>query len=92
MAKLFFKYGQMNCGKTLEIIKTIYNYQEKNKETLLIKPKIDTKGGDHIVSRNNASIKVDHLVSKDDNIYDIVQNYQKQIPIYIAFLLMKPSY
>ena len=28
MAKLYFKYGPMKCGKTTDIIKTYYNYKE----------------------------------------------------------------
>lgn len=30
MAKLYFKYGAMKSGKTTDIIKTYYNYQENN--------------------------------------------------------------
>ena len=29
MAKLYFKFGAMKCGKTTDIIKTYYNYKEK---------------------------------------------------------------
>ena len=30
MAKLYFKFGAMKCGKTTDIIKTYYNYKEKD--------------------------------------------------------------
>ena len=36
MAKLYFKYGPMKCGKTTDIIKTYYNYKEKNMNVLII--------------------------------------------------------
>ncbi len=28
MAQLFFKYGAMNSGKTIEILKVAHNYEE----------------------------------------------------------------
>ena len=29
MAKLYFKYGAMNSGKTIEVLRTCYNYNER---------------------------------------------------------------
>lgn len=43
MAKLYFKYGPMKCGKTTDIIKTYYNYKEKNMNVLIMKPGDDKK-------------------------------------------------
>ena len=34
MAKLYFKFGAMKCGKTTDIIKTYYNYTEKGMNVL----------------------------------------------------------
>ena len=42
MAKLYFRYGAMGCGKTRDIIKVWYNYQEKGKNAIIIKPGEDT--------------------------------------------------
>ena len=72
MAKLYFRYGAMGCGKTRDIIKVWYNYREKNKEAIIIKPGVDTKGNDKIVSRDNSELKTDYLIGKSDNIYDII--------------------
>lgn len=33
MAKLYFRYGSMNCGKSTAIIQVAYNYEEKRKNT-----------------------------------------------------------
>ena len=35
MAKLYFKFGAMKCGKTTDIIKTYYNYKEKDLNVLI---------------------------------------------------------
>ena len=51
MAKLHFKYATMNSGKTIDLIRTAYNYEENNAKVLILKPKIDTKGDNKISSR-----------------------------------------
>ena len=43
MAQLFFKYGAMNSGKSIEIIKVAHNYEEQNKHVLLFTPAIDDR-------------------------------------------------
>ena len=70
MAKLYFKYGAMNCGKTTLLLQTAHNYEEQCMRCSIIKPSIDTKGEDTIVSRLGISRKVDKLISKDDNILE----------------------
>lgn len=51
MAKLHFKYGAMNSGKSDTLIKTAYNYTERGLKVVTIKPAIDSKGDDKIVAR-----------------------------------------
>ncbi len=75
MAKLYFRYGAMNSGKTLDIIKTDRNYKEKNMNTLVIKAILDKKGDDNIISRVGFERKVDLLVSDKDNIKDLIIDY-----------------
>ena len=75
MAKLYFRYGAMGCGKTRDIIKVWYNYKEKNKNAIIIKPGTDTKGNDKIVSRDNSELKTNYLISEEDNIYDIITKH-----------------
>ena len=72
MAKLYFRYGAMGCGKTRDIIKVWYNYKEKGKNAIIIKPGIDTKGNDKIVSRDSSELDTNYIIKKDDNIYDII--------------------
>lgn len=63
MAKLHFKYGAMNSGKSDTLIKTAYNYGEQGLEVITIKPSIDTKGDDQIIARGGATRKVDILAT-----------------------------
>jgi thymidine kinase len=73
MAKLFFRYGAMNSGKTTALIQVAHNYQERGMETLLIKPDIDSKGSSTIVSRLNISKEVDLLANKSDDLFAILE-------------------
>lgn len=74
MAKLYFRYGAMSSGKTLDLLKVYYNYKEKGMSTLVLKPLVDTKGDSDVISRVGSRLRVNYLVDDDDNIYDIVQN------------------
>ena len=51
MAKLYFRYGAMNSGKSTALLQAAYNYEERGQQVLLAKPRVDTKGDDAIVSR-----------------------------------------
>ena len=44
MAKLYFRYGAMNSGKTTALMQVAYNYKERGMRVLILKPAIDTKG------------------------------------------------
>ncbi len=51
MAKLHFKYGAMNSGKSDTLIKTAHNYEERGLNVVTIKPGIDTKSDSKIIAR-----------------------------------------
>lgn len=73
MAKLYFRYGAMNSGKTTALLQVAFNYKERGMRVLILKASIDTKGGDHIVSRLGVSCKVDKLVTPEMNILEEVR-------------------
>lgn len=68
MAKIYFRYGAMNCGKTTALLQVAHNYEEKNKNIIIIKPFIDTKGDDKIVSRLGVERKVDILLKPEEKL------------------------
>ena len=74
MAKLIFNYAAMNSGKSIDLIRTVYNYEENGLKVLVMKPSVDTKGGDSIVTRAGLSRKVDYLIFGDSNIIDIISD------------------
>jgi len=62
VAKLYFRYGAMNSGKSTSLLQAAYNYEERGQHVLLAKPEIDTKGAEHISSRLGVSREVDFLI------------------------------
>ncbi len=74
MAKLYFRYSAMNSGKSTSLIQTAYNYEERGMSVLVIKPKLDTKGNDTVLSRIGAKRKVDYLVPSDANVAIEIKN------------------
>ena len=74
MAKLYFRFGAMNCGKTTALLQVAHNYEEKGMNILLIKPKIDKKGDNKIVSRLGIARKVDILVDTDESLKNILES------------------
>ncbi|MBA5729417.1 thymidine kinase [Aerococcaceae bacterium INB8] len=43
MAKLYFKFGAMNSGKSIEIVKVAHNYEEQNKPVKIFTSAVDTR-------------------------------------------------
>lgn len=84
MSKLYFRYGAMNCGKTTALLQVAHNYEERNMKVLILKPSIDTKGENKIVTRIGLKRKVDHLIKKDENL----NNYLKKVHKDIACILV----
>ena len=79
MAKLIFKYSTMNSGKTIDLIRTAHNYEENNCKVLVLKPIVDTKGNDKIVTRIGLERKVDILIKEDDSIINILKGKLEDI-------------
>lgn len=67
MAKLYFRYGAMNCGKSSALMQVAHNYEENGKKVVVIKSSIDTKGGDSLESRIGLKRKVDILINRDSS-------------------------
>lgn len=84
MSKLYFFYGAMNSGKTTRILQCAYNYEEQGMNPIIMKPKIDTKGSNHIVSRIGSKRKVDFLIENDANIYDIIVEKYTNVDLIIV--------
>lgn len=67
MAKLYYKYGSMGSSKTANALMTKFNYEEKGKRVLLLKPSIDNRDGEDIIkSRIGLEAKAECIDAKTD--------------------------
>lgn len=79
MAKLYFRYGAMNSGKSTALLQAAYNYEERGQQVLLAKPGIDTKGAGDIISRLGVSRPVDFMVAPGEDIYGAFERERQRV-------------
>lgn len=76
MAKLYFRYGAMGCGKTMQLLQVAFNYEERGHQVCVIKPKTDTKNGEKLLTRIGPERETDFCFKKDDDLFQkIAEKY-----------------
>lgn len=70
MADLSFVYGTMKSGKTTKLLQDNYHYRKHGHKVVIIKPLIDTKGGNKIVNRTGGEAVVDILLASEESLLD----------------------
>ncbi len=73
MSKLYFRYGAMGCGKTMQLLQVAFNYEERGHKVFVIKPVIDTKNGEKLLTRIGPERKVDLCCSADTDLFKEVK-------------------
>jgi len=68
VAKLYFRYGAMNSGKSTSLLQAAFNYEERGQRILLAKPGVDTKGENAIVSRLGIKRIADFTIGPEDRV------------------------
>lgn len=72
MAQLFFKYGAMNSGKTIEILKVAHNYEEQNKPVIIMTSGIDDRDAIGVVSSRIGLRRNGIAIFEETNILEVV--------------------
>ena len=76
MAKLYFRYGAMGCGKTMQLLQVAFNYEERGHKVCVIKPITDTKNGTKLLTRIGPERETDFCFDKNTNLFKkISTNY-----------------
>ncbi|NLY73649.1 MAG: thymidine kinase [Tissierellia bacterium] len=78
MAKLYFRYGAMNSGKSTALIQVAHNYEERGMKVLVLKPEVDSKIQDSISSRIGIDRKVDYLITSEDDVFELVNSLEEK--------------
>lgn len=71
MAQLYFYYGTMNSGKSIEILKVAHSYEEANKKVLLLTSGIDNRTKIGTISSRIGLSKEAYAVFKEDDLSGI---------------------
>lgn len=75
MAKLYFRYGAMNSGKSTGLLQSAFNYEERGQRVLLAKPQVDSKGEDQIVSRLGVTRSVDFFIPHGSSVLELFHQH-----------------
>ncbi len=79
MAKLYFRYGAMNSGKSTALLQAAYNYEERHQRVLIAKPRVDTRGNASIVSRLGVERPVDFVIGPSDDVRTLFDSYRAKV-------------
>ena len=81
MAQLYFRYSTMNAGKSIELIKVAYNYEERGKNVMTLIPSVDNRYGTGIVTSRIGVQREATVVNDETNILElfIKENEKKRI-------------
>lgn len=71
MAQLYYRYSTMNAGKSIEVIKVAYNYEERGKKVLTLVPAVDSRYGVGIITSRIGIQREATIVEEDTNILEL---------------------
>ncbi|MFD1485286.1 thymidine kinase [Lacticaseibacillus baoqingensis] len=74
MAQLFFRYGAMNSGKSVEILKVAHNYEEQNKHVIILTSALDNRSGVGMIASRIGMQRPAHPITDTTNVFDLVQS------------------
>ena len=74
MAQLFFRYGAMSSGKTIEFLKVAHNYEAQGRKIVLMTSGLDDRAGVGTVSSRIGLHRKAIPVTSEMNIFDYVKN------------------
>ena len=71
MAQLYYRYSTMNAGKSIELIKVAYNYEERGKQVLTLIPSVDDRYGVGVITSRIGIQREALVVNEDTNIIEL---------------------
>ena len=75
-AHLRYYYGSMASAKTLRLLSTAYNFEEKNVQIMVLKPALDTRDGEGIIRSRAGLERKCVMIDKDMNLYKAIKAYK----------------
>lgn len=81
MAQLYYRYSTMNAGKSIELIKVAYNYEERGKHVLTLVPAVDDRFGIGVITSRIGLQREAMVVNDDTNILELFIRENIKYPI-----------
>lgn len=78
MAKLYFRYGAMGSGKSIDILKVAYNYEERGQRVLMFTSKLDDRDEVGVISTRVGMNREAIIFNEDTNLFKIIEKSNKQ--------------
>ena len=72
MSELYFRYGAMGCGKTMQLLQVAFNYEERRQKVCVIKPATDTKNGTKLLTRIGPERETDFCFNRHTNLFSCI--------------------
>ncbi len=81
MAQLYYRYSTMNAGKSIELIKVAYNYEERGQKVMTLVPSVDNRYGTGIITSRIGLQRQATPITDDTNILElfIKENEEEKI-------------
>ena len=73
---LKFYYGSMASAKSLRLLTTAYNFEEKGVQIMVLKPALDTRDGEGVIRSRAGLERKCIMVDKDVNLYKAIKAYK----------------
>ena len=77
MAQLFFRYGAMSSGKTIEILKVAHNYEAQGRKIALMTSGLDNRSGVGTIASRIGLHREAIPITADMNLFDYIKKMNK---------------
>lgn len=74
-AKLYFYHGSMSSSKTLRLLSTAYNFEEKGMQIMVLKPSADTRDGEGVIRSRAGLQRKCIMVDPHLDLYKAISTY-----------------
>ena len=71
MAQLYYRYSTMNAGKSIDLIKVAYNYEERGQTVMTLIPSVDNRYGTGVITSRIGVQRPATVVNDDTNILEL---------------------
>ncbi len=76
---MFFKYGAMNSGKSIDILKVAHNYEEQGKPVELLTSGIDDRAGTGVIASRIGLKRRVTPIMEDTDVFELIKQIDHRI-------------